>query len=173
MDFPAIGQQVCDISDNIVQALQTKAVFCGKTIDAKSRGNLGEISIDYLIEVVDEDTLRKIKPDFSLLRKEKAKGFVVTAPASSGSSYDFVSRFFAPKIGIDEDPVTGFAHCILAPYWGKKLNKTVLKAYQASVRGGELGLSLHGERVHIRGKAITILEGTLLPAVTNLRGLGV
>jgi len=168
MDFPVITNQLTEIPDSVVHALGTKVVFCGTVPGGHTEFSLqgtvktGSSSVvtDYLIEVADEETLRQLQPNFSLLRQEKVNGFVVTAPATSGK-YDFVSRYFAPGVGINEDPVTGFAHCILAPYWALKLNKTVFSAYQASARGGELGLSLHGDRVHISGKAVTVMAGEL------------
>ncbi|MES2731173.1 MAG: PhzF family phenazine biosynthesis protein [Bacteroidota bacterium] len=166
MDFPAISNQLADIPENVVQALGTKVVFCGAVPGGNQEASLqGTLTsdtnipiTDYLIEVADEATLRQLRPNFSLLSQENVQGFIVTAPASQGK-YDFVSRYFAPSIGINEDPVTGFAHCVLAPYWALKLGKTTFTAFQASAWGGELGVSLHGDRVHLTGKAITILTG--------------
>jgi predicted PhzF superfamily epimerase YddE/YHI9 len=89
-----------------------------------------------------------------------ARGVIVTAAASS-PGFDFVSRFFAPAVGVDEDPVTGSAHCCLGPYWGAKLGKTELKAYQASARGGIVRVRLESDRVVLGGLAVTILSGTL------------
>jgi PhzF family phenazine biosynthesis protein len=168
MDFPAISNQLAEIPESVVHALGTKVVFCG-TVPAESpepslhgtaKTGTAPVVTDYLIEVADEETLRGLQPNFSLLRQEKVHGFVVTAPASGGK-YDFVSRYFATGVGINEDPVTGYAHCILAPYWALKLGKTTFSAFQASARGGELGVSLHGERVHLSGKAVTVLVGEL------------
>jgi PhzF family phenazine biosynthesis protein len=116
---------------------------------------------DYLVEVENESVLRAIVPDFALLAKLPARGVAVTSRSAS-PQYDFVSRFFAPAAGIDEDPVTGSAHCALAPYWGARLGKTELVAYQASARGGVLHLRLAGERVLIAGHAITVLRGELV-----------
>ena len=172
MDLPALSSQLVDIPDRTVQALGTKVVFCGivseATSEASLHGTVGTAPEEdatrprkYLIEVADEKTLRGLQPDFSLLQQEPAHGYAVTAPADGGK-YDFVSRYFAPRVGVNEDPVTGSAHCLLAPYWAKKLNKTVLSAYQASARGGELGLSLRGDRVHIIGQAVTVMRGELL-----------
>ncbi|WP_440947431.1 PhzF family phenazine biosynthesis protein [Methanosarcina sp. T3] len=93
--------------------------------------------------------------------KVPARGVIVTARAGTGG-YDFVSRFFAPEIGVWEDPVTGSAHCCLGPYWQKKLNKDEFVAYQASERGGVLKVKVTGERVLISGKAVTVMEGELL-----------
>lgn len=171
MDFPARSNQLTDIPDRVVQALGTKVVFCGLASKAAPEASLhgmvagSEEGVihpkSYLIEVADEKTLRGLQPDFALLQQEPAHGYAVTAPADGGK-YDFVSRYFAPRVGVNEDPVTGSAHCLLAPYWAKKLNKTVLFAYQASARGGELSLSLRGDRVRIGGKAVTVMTGELL-----------
>jgi PhzF family phenazine biosynthesis protein len=170
MDFPAISNQLADIPERVVEALGTKVVFCGiapgGTPEPTLNGTMvpsseGEPSKDYLIEVADEATLRQLKPNFSLLQQEPVQGFIVTAPSADGK-YDFVSRYFAPSAGIPEDPVTGFAHCVLTPYWAQKLDKTILSAYQASARGGELKLRLQGERVLLNGKAVTVLKGELL-----------
>jgi PhzF family phenazine biosynthesis protein len=170
MDFPAISNQLADIPERVVEALGTKVVFCGLAPGGTPEPALhGEASTasslatskDYLIELADEETLRQLRPNFALLQQENVQGFIVTAPAAS-SHYDFVSRYCAPRVGIPEDPVTGFAHCVLTPYWAKKLEKTNLSAYQASARGGELRLSLQGERVLLGGKAVTVLKAELL-----------
>ena len=87
---------------------------------------------------------------------------VATRSRGAGSGFDFVSRYFAPGAGVDEDPVTGAAHCALAPYWAKKLGKTEMLAYQASVRGGVVGLRVSGDRVVLRGQAVTVVSGRLL-----------
>ena len=90
-----------------------------------------------------------------------ARGVIVTSRADGKTKYDFVSRFFAPQSGVPEDPVTGSAHCALAPYWSAKLGKKELIAYQASARGGELRLRLEGDRVKLGGQAVTVLRGEL------------
>ena len=113
------------------------------------------------MEVDSEDIVRNLKPDFSKLREIEARGVIVTSRAKTGP-YDFVSRFFAPRVGVNEDPVTGSAHCFLGPYWFKKLGKKDFRAYQASARGGELHVRLDGERVFLGGKAVTVLSGILL-----------
>ena len=97
-------------------------------------------------------------PDFTKLLKVPMRGVIVTAKSVD---YDFVSRFFAPEVGIFEDPVTGSAHCCLGPYWSKKLGKDKLIAYQASERGGVLKVQVNGDRVLISGKAVTVMEGDL------------
>ncbi|WGL59786.1 PhzF family phenazine biosynthesis protein [Pigmentibacter sp. JX0631] len=114
---------------------------------------------DVLVLVNNEDILKELTPDFSKLLEIDARGVIVTAHSSN---YDFISRFFAPKSGVNEDPVTGSAHCKLADYWSKKLNKKELLAYQASERGGIIKIFVNDERVILNGKAVTILEGKWL-----------
>ena len=104
--------------------------------------------------------LRSIKPDFGLLKTISARGFIVTS-ISDLLQYDFVSRFFAPSAGINEDPVTGSAHCCLGPYWKKRLGKNEFNAYQASERGGVVSVSVGGDRIILGGKAVTIYRGEL------------
>ncbi len=116
---------------------------------------------DVLFEAADEATVRSIAPDFATLRALPARGVIVTS-RSSDKRYDFVSRFFAPAVGVDEDPVTGSSHTVLTPYWAKKLGKTTFTAYQASARGGVLRLRLDGDRVKIAGKAVTVIAGEIL-----------
>ncbi|HEY2583876.1 MAG TPA: PhzF family phenazine biosynthesis protein, partial [Mucilaginibacter sp.] len=115
-------------------------------------------SRDYLLVYESEDDIRDISPDFFALSKMDTVGVIVTA---RGKKADFVSRFFAPGAGIQEDPVTGSAHCNLIPYWAAKLGKNKLHAYQLSARGGELWCELKGERVLISGKAATYLKGEI------------
>jgi len=105
--------------------------------------------------------VRKLTPDFSLLRKLPIRGIIVTSPADS-AEYDFVSRFFAPAVGVDEDPVTGSAHCCLGPFWSKKSGKNDFVAYQASPRGGIVRVRVDGDRVYLGGKAVTVLRGELI-----------
>ncbi len=120
----------------------------------------GRYREDYLIEIADEDSLRALSPDFARLKSIPTRGVVVTARAQAGE-YDFVSRFFAPAVGVNEDPVTGSAHCALAPYWAERLGKTTLLAYQASVRGGWLRVTPRNGRVLLEGQAVTIFEARL------------
>lgn len=115
----------------------------------------------YIIELNSETDVKNVKPDFNLLNKLEKYGTIITARAEN-DNYDFVSRFFAPAKGINEDPVTGSAHCVLTPYWSKKLNKKTMKAFQASQRGGYLNVTIEGDRVLIAGKAVTVLKGELL-----------
>ena len=105
--------------------------------------------------------MRNLHPDFALLKRTKTRGVIVTARAD-GDEFDFVSRFFAPGAGIDEDPVTGSSHCVLGPYWAKQLGKTEFVAYQASSRGGVVKVALAGDRVKLGGQAVTVLRGELV-----------
>ena len=147
MDFPATPNEPAEAPPYLAQALGMTPVFVGKN------------QFDYLVEADSEATLRALQPDHSLLRKLGVRGVIVT---SRGSDYDFVSRFFAPGSGIDEDPVTGSAHCALGPYWAKKLGKTEFRAFQASPRGGEVGVRVEGDRVILSGHAVTVMHGDLL-----------
>ncbi|HKE26502.1 MAG TPA: PhzF family phenazine biosynthesis protein [Bryobacteraceae bacterium] len=116
---------------------------------------------DYLVEVGSEERVEALAPDHSALRKVEARGIIVTAKASM-PGYDFVSRFFAPGSGIDEDPVTGSAHCALGPYWMAQLGKSEFMAYQASARGGTLRVQVAGDRVLLSGQAVTVMRAELL-----------
>ncbi len=116
---------------------------------------------DYLVEVESEAELRGLSPDHSTLRKIPARGIIVTSRSATGE-FDFVSRFFAPGSGIDEDPVTGSAHTALGPYWAPALGKTEFTAYQASARGGVVKVRLEGDRVILGGQAVTVMTGELL-----------
>jgi PhzF family phenazine biosynthesis protein len=113
---------------------------------------------DYLLLFDSEEIIRNIEPNFQLLYQSDARGIMVTA---KGNKVDFVSRFFAPGVGIDEDPVTGSAHTTLIPFWANRLNKTEMTALQLSARGGELWCSLSDDRVLIAGKAVTYLRGEI------------
>ena len=116
---------------------------------------------DVLFEAADEEAVRSVQPDFATLRQLPARGVIVTSRSSS-PDYDFVSRFFAPAVGVDEDPVTGSSHTVLVPYWAKKLGKSEFTAFQASARGGILRLRLAGDRVKIAGRAVTVIKGELV-----------
>src|SRR5947199_117048 len=106
-------------------------------------------------------TLRGLTPDFTALAKLPVRGVIVTSRATSGG-YDFVSRFFAPGSGIAEDPVTGSSHCALGPFWGARLGKSELLAYQASARGGVVRVRVVGDRVKLGGQAVTVMRGDLV-----------
>jgi PhzF family phenazine biosynthesis protein len=123
--------------------------------------SVGRNRMDYLVEVDDEATLRSLAPDLVLLRTVPARGVIVTS-RSGAPELDFVSRFFAPQSGIDEDPVTGSAHCCLGPFWGERLGKSELVGYQASHRGGIVRVRVGESRVQLGGQAVTVLRGELL-----------
>jgi len=122
---------------------------------------IGLNAFDYLVEIESEDAVRKLSPNYSALRKFEVRGVIVTARASS-PGFDFVSRFFAPGAGVDEDPVTGSAHTALGPYWAGKLGKQSMTAYQASARGGVVQVTMAGDRVLLGGQAVTVMTGELL-----------
>ena len=122
---------------------------------------MGKTLFDYFVLLESEEVLRALQPDMTRLNAVETRGTIVTAQGGA-SGYDFVSRFFAPRAGIPEDPVTGSAHCCLAPFWAKQLGKTEFRAYQASPRGGEMGIKLRDERVYMTGNAVTVLRGELI-----------
>jgi PhzF family phenazine biosynthesis protein len=121
-----------------------------------SEGKIMKGKTDLMVVVSNQDLVQSLSPDFYQLAKLDVRGVIVTAP---GHEVDFVSRFFAPASGIDEDPVTGSAHCSMTPYWSNRLGKTKLKAIQLSPRGGSLQCELAGQRVKISGAAVTYLTG--------------
>ena len=149
MDFPATPAQPMSRLEALEAALG---------VTAKS---MGRPRFDYLVELDSEDDVRAVAPDFQALRQLKVRGVIVTSRAS-GSEYDFVSRFFAPGSGIDEDPVTGSAHCCLGPYWKEHLGRDDLVGYQASARGGIVRTRCAGDRVYLSGQAVTVLRGELV-----------
>ena len=148
MDFPATPVREAPPPKGLLESLGAEPVWIGVS------------RFDVLCEMGSEATVRGLEPDHRGLKNVGVRGVVVTA-ASDGSPYDFVSRFFAPGSGIDEDLVTGSAHCALAPYWAAKLGKVEMAAFQASPRGGEIGVRVAGSRVTLIGRAITVLEGEL------------
>jgi PhzF family phenazine biosynthesis protein len=147
LDLPASSMSPAPAADGMLEALGVRSVHvcCNDK--------------EFLVEVASEDEVRQAKPDFARLRRVPCKSVIVTARGTSG--HDFVSRFFAPAAGIAEDPVTGAAHCALAPFWGARLGKSELRAYQASARGGEVTVRLAGDRVHILGHAVSVLRGEM------------
>ena len=149
IDFPAGRLEPADAPDDLLRAL-------GVTPAAVARGHNV-----YLVEVADEATVRRLTPDFGLLATLPVQGAIVTSRGAAGE-FDFVSRYFAPRVGIDEDPVTGAAHCNLAVYWAERLGKTEFRAYQTSARGGVLRVRLAGDRVRLAGQAVTVLRGELV-----------
>ena len=149
MDFPATPAQSIDPPADLLSALGVSATSVGKT------------PFDHLVVVENADIVRKLSPDFRRLKDFPTRGVIVTS-RSDNSRFDFVSRFFAPAVGIDEDPVTGSAHCCLAPYWAGVLGKTEMTAFQASARGGIVRVRSLGERVALGGEAVTVWRGELL-----------
>ncbi|MBV9730947.1 MAG: PhzF family phenazine biosynthesis protein [Pseudonocardiales bacterium] len=156
VDFPAAPANEISIPGGLPEALNAKPNA------AYSTGALGDV----LAVFPDEAGVRSLAPAFTALahltRRDGIRGVIATAPASDpGSGYDFVSRFFAPAQGIPEDPVTGSAHTALAPYWSGRLGRDSLTGLQASARTGLVHTAVHGERVHLTGHAVTVLDGTL------------
>lgn len=149
MDFPAQPAVPVSPPEALLAALEAQARYVGKS------------RTDYLVEVATAAEVRALAPDFTRLRSCPARGVIVTSHAEA-SDHDFVSRFFAPAAGVDEDPVTGSAHCCLAPYWGAKLGKTEMVGHQVSARGGVVTVRLAGDRVMLGGQAVTVLRGELL-----------
>ncbi|MDP6560215.1 MAG: PhzF family phenazine biosynthesis protein [Candidatus Binatia bacterium] len=148
LDFPVEPEDPATPPPDLVKALGISPKYVGKN------------RFDYLLEVDSEKTVRELNPDFTLLETVPTRGVIVTSPAAS-QEYDFVSRFFAPGSGINEDPVTGSAHCCLGTYWSRRLRKTELTAYQASPRGGIVRIRSGGDRVYLGGRAVTVLCGEL------------
>jgi PhzF family phenazine biosynthesis protein len=148
MNFPAKVEEQAIAPARLIEALGVEAKYVGKN------------QFDYLVEVESEEIVRNIKPNFGLLQSVAARGVIVTSLAGSGE-YDFVSRFFAPNVGVSEDPVTGSAHCCLSTFWSKRLGKDELIGYQASARGGVVKVRYVGDRVFLGGQAVTVLHGEL------------
>jgi PhzF family phenazine biosynthesis protein len=148
LDFPAKIATAAQAPPDLFSALGIQnATFVGKN------------AFDYLVEIESEQELRALSPDHSTLRKLPVRGIIVTA---RGAEFDFVSRFFAPGSGIDEDPVTGSAHTALGPYWAARLGKTDFTAFQASPRGGVVKVAVRGDRVLLGGQAVTVMTGELV-----------
>jgi PhzF family phenazine biosynthesis protein len=149
MDFPAKPEEPAPEPAGLAKALGVQIEYLGRN------------QFDYLVEVDSEEIVRRLKPDFTLLITLPVRGVIVTS-LSSSREYDFVSRFFAPRVGVNEDPVTGSAHCCLGPFWANRLHKNEFVAYQASPRGGVLRVRVMGTRVILGGQAVTVLRGELL-----------
>jgi PhzF family phenazine biosynthesis protein len=152
MDFPAE-----------LPAAPVAAVTPARVDDALRGTTLGIARgrTHYLVELADESAVRALRPDLAMLAQLDANGVIVTAP-SDDTRFDFVSRYFAPKVGIPEDPVTGAAHCMLAPWWAERLGKVELVGHQVSSRGGIVRMRVEGDRVRLGGQAVTVLRGELL-----------
>ncbi len=147
MDFPTASMEKTDLPQEITKALGVRPLECYQ-------------GMDYLLLLENEQQVRELAPNFLALKKMDTRGIMVTAPGDE-EDVDFISRFFAPGVGINEDPVTGSAHTALTPYWVKKLARTKLKARQISKRGGEVECKLIGDRVELGGRAQTFLTGII------------
>jgi PhzF family phenazine biosynthesis protein len=147
MDLPACPPEKIDPPAGLAEALGAVPTWTGRNAQA-----------DVLAVVQDAETVRTLVPDLSALAAIGGRGVCVTA---ADTGYDFVSRFFGPAVGVPEDPVTGSAHCMLAPFWGERLGRTQMRAYQASARGGDVDVAVRGDRVILTGAAVTVIEGTL------------
>jgi len=162
LDFPAQPAVQQDPPHGLLAALGVEARWVGTN------------GTDWLVEVASEAAVRSARPDLAAVARMPARGVIVTAVAEGRdgegkdgqAGADFVSRFFAPAVGVDEDPVTGSAHCCLAPFWAARLGRTSLTGYQASPRGGHVRVELAGDRVRLAGQAVTVLRGEL--AAQNL-----
>jgi len=149
LDFPATPAAAAPPPAGLSDAIGATAQFVGRS------------KFDYLVELEGEDVVRRLDPDMVAIARVDARGVIVTSRAASGE-YDFVSRFFAPGSGIAEDPVTGSSHCALGPFWGARLGKSELLAYQASARGGVVRVRVVGDRVKLGGQAVTVMRGDLV-----------
>lgn len=148
MNFPATPATPISSKQSIEEALALKVKFAGRS------------RFDHLVEVESESDVRNLSPDFTKIGRLETRGLIVTSRASSAGC-DYVSRFFAPAAGVDEDPVTGSAHCSLGPYWKDRLGRDDLVGYQASARGGFVRTRCEGDRVLLSGQAITVMRGEL------------
>ncbi len=149
MDFPSMEGSPCPEPTGLAKAIGCSLRFVSRNRD------------DYLVELDSADAVRALSPDIGALRGLGVRGVICTS-VSDNAEYDFISRFFAPGAGVDEDPVTGSAHCFLAPHWASRLGKNDLTGYQASQRGGVVDATVCGDRVTLRGRAITVLSGLLV-----------
>ena len=156
LDFPIAPVTECAVPEGLAKALG---------IEPESAHRAARLT-DILLELADEATVRSLSPDFGLLGeigvRDEIRGIVATARASDpDGGYDFVSRYFSPHQGLDEDSATGSSHTALAPYWSERLGRDPLTGYQASARGGLIGTRIRGDRVELTGRAVTVLDGTL------------
>ncbi len=152
MDFPAEPATPAEPPPGLAEALGARPAFVGRN------------RMDLLVELADAATVRRLTPRLDRLEAIDARGVIVTAPGDDDHA-DFVSRFFAPRVGVPEDPVTGSAHCCLGPFWQQRLGRPVLTGYQASARGGLVRVEPRGERVLLSGQAVTVLRGELTESV--------
>ena len=151
LNFPATPDEEVAPPPGLADALGAPPLYVGRS------------KFDFIVELRDEESVRRLSPDFVRLRSYAARGVIVTARGESGSA-DFVSRYFAPAFGIDEDPVTGSTHCCLGPFWARRLGRRTFVAHQLSSRGGVVKVSVDGERVRLGGQAVTVLRGELTAA---------
>ncbi len=149
MDFPAQPAAPAAAPPELVPALGITPRFVGRS------------AFDYLVEAETPAQLRALQPDLGRLRAVATRGVILTSP-SDQPGYDFLSRFFCPAVGVNEDPVTGSAHCTLGPYWAEKLGRTELRGWQASARGGAVQVRVNGARVALNGQAVTVWRGELV-----------
>jgi len=149
LNFPAKPEQPAETIPGLQEALGVTPLYVGMSL------------FDCLVEVESEAQVRALQPDIAKLAAISVRGVIVTSQAST-PGYDFVSRFFGPRVGVPEDPVTGSAHCVLSPFWSKRLGREELTGYQASPRGGVVRVHLDGDRVRLSGQAVTVLRGALL-----------
>jgi len=148
LDFPARPPSEVEAPPGLLESLDVRSTWIGCDED------------DHVVVLENEEAVRDCNPDFRALRAIETRGVMITAP-SADDDVDFVSRFFAPRFGIDEDPATGSAHCCMTPLWADRLGKSSLRARQLSERGGTFELELAGDRVKLRGTCVTTLRGTL------------
>jgi len=148
LDFPSAVAQEVPVPEGLLESLNVEPLYVGKN------------KFDYLVQVDSEAIIRTLEPDLNLLKSLPARGVIITSICKD-PAYDLISRFFGPAAGIDEDPVTGSAHCCLGPFWGKRLGKSRLVGFQASERGGTVHVTLKGDRVILGGRAVTVLKGEL------------
>lgn len=154
LDFPVLPAVAFAAPPELLEGL-------GKAPQQVLRARESPDSFNLLAVYASEEEVRSLRPDFRRLAELERHGIIATAKASDGSPVDFVSRYFCPAFGIDEDPVTGSIHCTLTPFWAERLGKAQLRARQISARTGELRCQLHGQRVRIAGQAVTYLEGVI------------
>jgi predicted PhzF superfamily epimerase YddE/YHI9 len=148
LDFPRTPASEAAAPDGLLEALGCKAKWIGRS------------RFDVLVELESAEMVRALEPDLARLAETEARGVIVTAPGDV-HGVDFVSRFFAPRVGVPEDPVTGSAHCALAPYWAERLGRLTLTGHQVSPRGGMVRVEIKGDRVLLGGKARTVMRGEL------------
>jgi PhzF family phenazine biosynthesis protein len=146
LDFPLTPAKTAKAPSGLLEALGVSATYVGKN------------RFDYLVEVESEAVLWNMAPNFDRLSTVEARGIIVTS-RSSDAKFDFVSRFFAPSAGVNEDPVTGSAHCCLGDHWQKRLNRNEFVAYQASSRGGVVKVRVSGDRAFLGGRAVIVAKG--------------